>query len=874
MKKKLFNCFGRMTAVVMALMLLPLSARADVEINEANFPDENFRAWLSEQNYGQDGVLTDDEIQGIKSIDVDEREIKSLEGIGVFTALTYLSCNNNQLTSLDVSGCAALQTLGCSGNKLTKLDVSGCTALEALFCFDNKLTKLDVSGCTALTYLSCDNNQLTKLNVSGCTALQTLYCYNNQLTSLDVLANTALQTLYCDDNQLTSLDVSGCTALQELYCYSNQLTKLDVSGCTALQDLYCHHNQLTSLDVLANTALQELYCYGNKLTTLDVLANTALQKLNCNGNQLTKLDVSGCTALQELYCYNNKLTKLDVSGCTALQILSCFNNQLTKLDVSGCTALTYLMCYDNQLTTLDVSGCTALQNLRCYNNQLTSLDVSGCTALQTLLCYSNQISGEAMNALIAGLSDRTDESDAGQLIVFYEAFEGNVCTKTNVADARAKGWTVYYYNRYRDMLEYEGVEIEVVDNERYMLHKVEIEGVEYSLYKQVVNGNDVRRDPDGKESYRSKLSLDVKRDDQTTTYDIDDELYFSAGLDYRSDIQPMQFDMDKREIFIFTQSATATNNRDYTYDGFAYVTSMDEISFNKERVFKNINQGFFSRFIDIRNERVAVTHFRYQDYRPITSIRSKKGQWTTVQGDIVATADKGYQEVWNRMGENILMKGKGYAELDDELYQAAMDAIKPGTRYYIYTIYDTSEGPVKYYLNKEGMLVEWSQVRATDRFSFTKVSGSSFYATPGLKMNINFSNPKPDNGTATGNIVPQGHILVETNYQRNDWEGKVLFKKGDCFAVRATNSASIMWGADTYWCTLDSNGDGVPEADYGLTPSFVWYLENPNADSIDDIENEADQADAPIYDLSGRRLQGQPVQKGIYLRNGKKILYK
>jgi hypothetical protein len=27
------------------------------------------------------------------------------------------------------------------------------------------------------------------------------------------------------------------------------------------------------------------------------------------------------------------------------------------------------------------------------------------------------------------------------------------------------------------------------------------------------------------------------------------------------------------------------------------------------------------------------------------------------------------------------------------------------------------------------------------------------------------------------------------------------------------------------------------------------------------------------YDLSGRRLQGKPVTKGVYIKNGKKVVY-
>ena len=275
-----------------ALMLLSAgTAWADVEINETNFPDASFRNYLLSQDYGSDGKLTDEEIAGVTSINVSGTyfspgTISSLKGIEFFTALEDLRCNDNQLNSLDVS---------------------------------------------------------------GCTALTTLFCYNNQLTSLDVSKNTALTWLQCDNNQLTSLDVSKNTALTELECYSNQLTSLDVSKNTALEILWCYNNQLTSLDLSKNTALKYLSCGGNQLTSLDLSKNTALTRLHCYSNQLTSLDVSGCTALTELWCYSNQLTSLDISGCTALTELRCYDNQLTSLDVSKNTVLTRLYCYQNRI---------------------------------------------------------------------------------------------------------------------------------------------------------------------------------------------------------------------------------------------------------------------------------------------------------------------------------------------------------------------------------------------------------------------------------------------------------------------------------------------------------------------------------------------
>jgi hypothetical protein len=77
------------------------------------------------------------------------------------TALTWLSCSDNPLNSLNVSGCTALIALYCSDNQLNSLNVNNCTALAGLDCSGNRLGVLNVGGCTALTELSCGDNQLS-----------------------------------------------------------------------------------------------------------------------------------------------------------------------------------------------------------------------------------------------------------------------------------------------------------------------------------------------------------------------------------------------------------------------------------------------------------------------------------------------------------------------------------------------------------------------------------------------------------------------------------------------------------------------------------------------------------------------------------------
>ena len=92
-----------------------------------------------------------------------------------------------------------------------------------LVCADNQLTSLNVSGCSTLTRLDCSYNQLTSLNVSGCTDLTHLDCCYNQLTSLDVSKNIPLKTLGCNDNKLTNLNISGCARLMVIDCFSNYI---------------------------------------------------------------------------------------------------------------------------------------------------------------------------------------------------------------------------------------------------------------------------------------------------------------------------------------------------------------------------------------------------------------------------------------------------------------------------------------------------------------------------------------------------------------------------------------------------------------------------------------------------------------------------
>ena len=134
----------------------------------------------------KDGQISVDEANKVRALDVVAYNIKEMPEMKYFTSLEYLSCDENQLVSLDVSGLTALEELYCAENSLTSLNVSGCKSLTILACEENKLVSLNLNGCSSLKNLECDTNQLSSLDLRSCTALENIWCDTNPLQSITI----------------------------------------------------------------------------------------------------------------------------------------------------------------------------------------------------------------------------------------------------------------------------------------------------------------------------------------------------------------------------------------------------------------------------------------------------------------------------------------------------------------------------------------------------------------------------------------------------------------------------------------------------------------------------------------------------------------
>ena len=426
-----------------------VSAANMITLNEANFPDENFRNYLIETfGHGSDTINA----EAVTGIGVGGKNIADLTGIEKFPNLRSLYVQSNKsITSLDLSNNTELEELDCSGTGIKSLDLSKNTKLEELNCSSTDMESLDLTNNTKLLVLECRSSSLKSLDLSKSTGLKELQCSNNNFTELDLRNNTALEKLQCQNGaetatKLTTLDLSNNVNLKELDLWNNDLTELDLSGNVQLLQLNVSGNPIRTLDVSNNVNLEEIYIdTAPQLENLDVSSNSKLSKLTVikcpslktvelNGavlldyaritsnEQLGSLDISNNTALSKLFCSGNALTELIVSDAnSALTYLDCSKNQLLSLDFAKLVNLKTIVCSSNAnlgasfdvsalseletiycdgigLESLNVANNIKLKTLKCNFNKLSELDVSANTALEQLECYTNQLTSLDISA--------------------------------------------------------------------------------------------------------------------------------------------------------------------------------------------------------------------------------------------------------------------------------------------------------------------------------------------------------------------------------------------------------------------------------------------------------------------------------------------
>ena len=230
--------------------------------DETVFPDANFRQTLYEFAKNPSSGIVEGfpynyytypvgaytgYIKDWKKMDLAGKSIANLKGIEHFYNLQTLICNDNQLTSVDLTKNVNLLTLNLSNNSLSTIDLSKNKELNTLSLRNNKLESLDVTN-----------------NVN----LQSLHVNNNLLTEINLAANWMLEYLDINDNKLNTLDLSYAEYL-EVNCQNNKLTEISVGD---IERLNCSNNNLTGLkfDAYSGVKFKYLNCSDNAINGANV----------------------------------------------------------------------------------------------------------------------------------------------------------------------------------------------------------------------------------------------------------------------------------------------------------------------------------------------------------------------------------------------------------------------------------------------------------------------------------------------------------------------------------------------------------------------------------------------------------------------------
>ncbi len=233
---------------IMLGLLLTTAVQASVVINEETFPDEDFRSVIANMPEGKDGMLTDEELAGLKQLYVKDydHKIQSFQGLEYLSELEELFIDQvYNMKVLDLSNNPKLEYVQIQLCGFMSLNLSGLSALKFLVCQGTLFQELDMSTCTALQYLRSVCGLLTKVNLSN----------NNNLKEVDLW-----------DNKLTTLDLSNNINLKEVDLWDNQLTTLDLSNNINLEKVDCSYNQLTSLILPRTETLTDVKCFANHLS--------------------------------------------------------------------------------------------------------------------------------------------------------------------------------------------------------------------------------------------------------------------------------------------------------------------------------------------------------------------------------------------------------------------------------------------------------------------------------------------------------------------------------------------------------------------------------------------------------------------------------
>ena len=373
-------------------------------------------------------------------IDLDENGLVALDVQNAINLEHLFVSENQNLSDLNVRGCARLKTLNLYGCKAFKeiqkpgedaWFLDGCNALRKLKVHRTGLnaTELTKLYCK-LPQLSANAGELSVVDKSDADNLKEAQKSGTKIAvdkgwkvqdengvSFEGDKNRTCDDLKPHDVPVIELVADAGQTTVKFTTSAKELWIEDASGSFEYVDVTPGQvNTRTFKSLFLST-----YKFHSKITSFDISNQDKVKSLKIEKHDvLTELKASNCTGMVNVQLSNiANLAKLDIN-----------NSHVKELALATFPALRELNCANNELTQLNFTANTLLEKVDCSENAglktITALKSVGSAPapLKELKCGGSGLSIEAFNQLFCLLPERTSDAK-GKLFAVKDATEAN-----------------------------------------------------------------------------------------------------------------------------------------------------------------------------------------------------------------------------------------------------------------------------------------------------------------------------------------------------------------------------------------------------------------------------------------------------------------
>lgn len=416
----------------------------------------------------RDGEISKEEAEAVKTIELKDSEIASIDGLEYFPNLESVNFYGSRLLSADFSICPALKSLDVGNSVGLSTLVLPATLEHLNITSCSKLKKLDLSVCPELNELSAGyTGFVVAPKLSGNPKLEEVSFPSAKFATVDVSNNPELKKIYIGGDTFNKLDVTKNPKLESLDV-SGIISELDVTQNPLLTSLNFANTKIASIDVSKCPLLRSISFGGTPIVEIDLSKNLMLTSADAyNANQLKKVyltegqTIESTSNIESFIQYKDyeagpdaianiedeayktylltfdkngdgKLDKTEVEAITEINIKGLGIKSLKGVEYVNFTNVRKLDCSDNELTELPVAGFfTNLEEIDFSNNQLTGrIELNKCKKLRILKGSGNMLEEVAFENSVLESVDLSNN----QLTRFQCSYNTSTLKSVNVAN--------------------------------------------------------------------------------------------------------------------------------------------------------------------------------------------------------------------------------------------------------------------------------------------------------------------------------------------------------------------------------------------------------------------------------------------------------